>query len=171
MVDTVTDLSSLDDCTAAPGDCSLRGAIIAANTSPGADVIHFDIPSGECPGGVCHIMATTDVMTITEAVDIDASTQPRNGAPQANVCATASAPSSLRVEISTDVGIDGSIFAIDHATGVSRIRGFALGSDLPDRGAGIKVSNGSGHRIECNHIGLDASGTATLGTGAFELGL
>ena len=33
VVDTVDDLSTLDNCTAAAGDCSLRGAISAANAS------------------------------------------------------------------------------------------------------------------------------------------
>jgi hypothetical protein len=170
VVDTTSYLSSLDACTSAPGDCSLQGAINAANAHPGADVIHFDIPAGECPGGVCPLQVVADVMTITEAVDIDASTQPQNDAPQANVCATDSAPSYMRVEIVIDAGIDGSIFAIDHDTGATRIRGFAFGTEL-NRGEAVMVSSGSGHRIECNHIALDAAGAGSLGTGEFYTGI
>lgn len=38
-VDTTTDDGSLDDCTGAAGDCSLRGAINAANAAAGHDTI------------------------------------------------------------------------------------------------------------------------------------
>jgi len=166
VVDTTSYVSSLDDCTAAPGDCSLTGAINLANATSGTDAIHFDIPAGECPGGVCPITWVADVVTITDPVDIDASTQPQNGAPQANVCATESAPSYMRVEIVIDAGINGGIFKIEDDTGATRIRGFALGTSL-NRGTAISVDAGSGHRIECNHIALDAAGSGSLGTGEF----
>ena len=39
VVDTTTDTTGLVDCSAAPDDCSLRGALIRTNFSPGADVI------------------------------------------------------------------------------------------------------------------------------------
>jgi hypothetical protein len=38
-VDTTDDDSAASLCTAAPGDCSLRGAIIAANANPGPDTV------------------------------------------------------------------------------------------------------------------------------------
>ena len=39
------------------GDCSLRDAIILANTNPGADTIEFEIPmiDPNCMGGICTI--------------------------------------------------------------------------------------------------------------------
>ena len=40
-----------------------------------------------------------------------------------------------------------------------------------DRGAGVKVSNGSGHRVDCNHLGLNAAGTGDLGAGSLEWGV
>lgn len=44
VVDTTTDNAGLTACTASPGDCSLRGAIIAANAAGGADTI--TVPAG-----------------------------------------------------------------------------------------------------------------------------
>lgn len=43
-VDTLVDDGGLSACTSAPDDCSLRGAINRANTSPGGDVIN--LPAG-----------------------------------------------------------------------------------------------------------------------------
>src|SRR5215203_2067493 len=42
-VDTLIDNAGLNSCTAAPDDCSLRGAIAQANTLAGADVIDFSV--------------------------------------------------------------------------------------------------------------------------------
>ena len=43
VVDTAADTNSTS-CTAAPNDCSMRGAIYNANTNAGSDTIGFDIP-------------------------------------------------------------------------------------------------------------------------------
>lgn len=43
-VDTTADNPALDECTVAAGDCSLRGAILTANTTTAADVINFNAP-------------------------------------------------------------------------------------------------------------------------------
>src|SRR5215207_6837343 len=43
-VDRTDDTASATACTAAPNDCSLRGAIIAANTDVGADPVIIDLP-------------------------------------------------------------------------------------------------------------------------------
>jgi len=50
VVDTTSN-ATLSACTATPGDCSLRGAVAAANALAGADLIHFNIP--DCPAGLC----------------------------------------------------------------------------------------------------------------------
>jgi hypothetical protein len=171
VVDTVSDLGSLDDCTAAPGDCSLRGAISAANAVPGHDTIHFDIPAGDCPAGVCRITLTVGGFQVTEQVDLDATTQPQLGSADANVCATDTESSHLRVEVVVDAGIDNNVFTIDHATGSTRIRGFALGTNIPDAGSGIYVQSGSGHQIACNHFGIWGPGMVTLASGHFSSGV
>ena len=45
VVDNTGD-TNLSACTAAAGDCTLRGAINSANSNPGADTINFAIPGG-----------------------------------------------------------------------------------------------------------------------------
>ena len=164
VVDTVIDDSALTACTAATGDCSLRGAIDAANASGGADSITFNIPAGSCPGGVCRIVLTAGPLVVTEAVEIDGSTQPQNSAPQANVCATPADSSYMRIEIVTaPASGSGTAFVIDHAADSSVVRGFAIGTDEIDINSAISLIDGSGHQIACNHFGLDAEGSAILG--------
>jgi len=171
VVDTAAGSASYDTCSSAPGDCSLGGAIGVANATPGADVIQFAIPGGECPSGVCRITLTAGGFHITEAVDIDATTQPQNGAPYGNVCAAPAEHPHLKVEVMVDAGLDNNVFYIDHATGSTQIRGFAFGTSIPSAGAGIAVVDGSGHHISCNHFSLDGDGAATLGTGSFIAGV
>ena len=43
-VDRTDDSATATGCTSAPNDCSIRGAIIAANANPGPDVIN--LPAG-----------------------------------------------------------------------------------------------------------------------------
>lgn len=68
-------------CTAAPGDCSLWGALLAANATPASDTIAFNIPASEDPGcvaatGVCRIRTPSAVVQITHPVIIDGYSQP-----------------------------------------------------------------------------------------------
>lgn len=170
VVDTVADNAALTACTAAADDCSLRGAVATANANVGADTIDFDIPAAACPGGVCRITLTEGPIMITEAVDLDGTTQPQNGAPQANVCATATEPSYMRIEIVTDP-TSGSATALDvnHAAGATTIRGFAFGSEnVTSFTPGLYLDNGTGHQIACNHFALNAAGTAHLGASDFS---
>ncbi len=165
VVDNVTDNGALSACTAAADDCSLRGAIAAANATAGTDRIEFLIPAAQCPGGICPITLTEGQLELTEAVTIDATTQPQNSGPSANVCATATEPSHMRVEVITAPTVgDGIGFYVNHA-GASVIKGFALGTD---HGGGfdgmVKIQQGSGHHIACNHFGFDAAGSSALGS-------
>ena len=48
-VDTSVDNPALTACTAAPGDCSLRGAITRANANPGLDTITFAAVTNGAP--------------------------------------------------------------------------------------------------------------------------
>ena len=174
VVDVVADDAALSDCTLVPGDCSLRGAVARANATPGADTIDFLIPAMQCPGGVCPIMLTEGPIEIAEAVTIDATTQPKNSSPSANVCATATQPSHMRIEVIADpaTGIYDHVFHITHATGSSTIRGFAFGDNDGAYTAGaVYVTAGSGHHIACNHFALDAAGQNHLGTADFFAGI
>ncbi|MGA9598347.1 MAG: hypothetical protein WBV06_19485, partial [Acidimicrobiia bacterium] len=169
VVDTVVDNAALSACTAAAGDCSLRGAVTAANANPGTDTINFDIPAASCPGGVCRLTLTGGPLTITQAVNLDGTTQPQNDAPQPNVCATATEPSYMRIEIvSAPTSGSAIIFNVANATGATTIRGFAFGSDdstffTP----AIDLYEGTGHHIACNHFALDGPGENHLGAGDF----
>ena len=169
VVDTNNNNPGLSACTSAPSDCSLPGAVAAANATMGEDTITFDIPAGQCIDGVCRIDITQGPMMITESVIIDGSTQPQNDAPLANVCATETSPSHPRIEVVTNpnevTNPDPGAFIINHAAGSSAIRGLAIGSDeSPGVFAAIQVDNGSGHHIACNHLELDAAGSSELGT-------
>ena len=156
VVDTVSNAPGTFACTAAPDDCGIIGAVEAANIAAGPDRITFDIPAGQCPGGVCPI-ALTEPVEVFDQVEIDATTQPRGAGPQANVCSTATSDSFMRVEISVD---DNPAFTLG-ASGVT-INGFAIVSAPGSAtGSGILVLNADDHHIACNHIGLDASGTKT----------
>ena len=168
VVDNITDDDTPSACTTALGDCSLRGAVDAANSTAGEDTITFAIPAAQCPGGICRITLTEGPLELTEAATLDATTQPQNGGPQANVCATANQPSHMRIEVET-VGSAPTAFVINHAAGSSVIRGFAIGTDsnLGPRVA-INARSGTGHHIACNHLGLDAAGSAQFGSPPFS---
>lgn len=77
VVDTTSDVS-LSACTVAAGDCSLRGAIAAANVAADLDLIEFDIPTND-PGcdadGICRI-AVGSSLSISRGLTIDGYTQP-----------------------------------------------------------------------------------------------
>jgi CSLREA domain-containing protein len=160
------------DNTTDDTDCTLREAILAANGaaanadcgagSAGLDTIAFNIPAGQCGAdGVCIItLSGSNLPTITEALTIDGTTQPRYGTAPANVCATASAPSYMRIMVR------GGSLNINHASGSSTIRGLSLvDPDLDPSGApaGVHAKAGSGHHIECNHLGVNGPGTAGVG--------
>ncbi len=158
------------DNTTADGACTLREAILAANGAPansdcgsgtaGLDTIAFNIPAGQCGAdGVCIITLSGNLPTVTEAVTIDGTTQPQYGTAPTNVCATSSAPSYMRVEVR------GGGLYIDHASGSSTMRGLSLVDPAAEPiSAAVRVRRGSGHRIQCNHVGVNGPGTSLVGT-------
>ncbi len=158
------------DNTTSDGACTLREAILAANGTPansdcgsgsaGLDTIAFNIPAGQCGAdGVCIITLTDNLPTVTEAVTIDGTTQPRYGTAPTNVCATSSAPSYMRVEVR------GGGLYIDHASDSSTVRGLSLVDPAAESiKAAVRVKRGSGHRIQCNHVGVNGPGTSVVET-------
>ena len=76
VVDTTSDVI-LNACSVAAADCTLRGAIDAANTLSGADVIEFAIPASD-PGcdadGICRIEVVS-TLSISHALSINGYTQ------------------------------------------------------------------------------------------------
>ena len=145
--------------TSADGAGSLRQAILDANTSGGTDTIAFAIPQEQCSAaGVCTIHLGSSPAALTGPVIVDGTTQPRYGTAPANVCATAEAPSYMRVEI-TVPDIPDFVFSLDAAAGaeLSTFRGVALAG-----GRSLRISASGAHRVHCNHFGANGPGTDTL---------
>jgi CSLREA domain-containing protein len=163
-VDSTAD-TNLTACTAAANDCTLRGAINAANAtanSGGPDAINFAIPGA----GPHTISPTSSLPSITEAVTIDGYTQP--GA-SANTLAqgTNAVP---KIELNgTSAGVQST--GLNLAASNIVVRGLVInrfgfnGVDLFGNLAG------PGIKLEGNFIGTDTSGTSDLGNeeaGVFE---
>lgn len=167
VVDTSSD-SSLSACTAAPGDCSLRGAIMAANADSGADTIAFAIP-GDDPGfrpDTQHwriAVGDQALPAIAAPVLIDGYTQP--GA-SANTRSTAQGglDSVLRIELraagASPAQQSGLAIGGDFNQPASTFRGLAIG------GFGVQVflAGGSAHAVEGCYLGTDILGLASADT-------
>lgn len=119
------------------GPGSLREAITNANATPGADTITFNIPGP----GVKVINLTTPLPEITEAVVIDATTQPGYaGAPLVELDGQAIADFENGLVITA---------------GNTTVRGLAIGRFF----AGILLRSCDNNLIQGNYIGVDASGS------------
>ena len=137
----------------ATGPGSLHQAVLDANENEGPDEIVFDIPEELCSAaGVCAIV--TGLLEISDGLVIDGTTQPRFGTAPANVCATETEPSSMRIEID---GSANTLFQIA-TTEPTTIRGLSLvggGTTFP-----ISIEASGPHRVQCNHLNLDAAGSS-----------
>jgi CSLREA domain-containing protein len=149
-----------------PGDgncntsCTLREAITAANNTPGADTINFNIP-GE---GVKTISPTPELPAITDEVTIDGYTQP--GASPNTLAKATNAKIMVELDGSNaGPSADGlQIEADDVVVMGLAINRFALG--------GIHLSDDvSGVKVEGNFIGTDPSGTQGRGNSSAGLGI
>lgn len=148
------------------GAGSLRQAILDANATPGADTIVFDIPAELCSAaGVCRIEPLSALPTITETVTIDATTQPRFGTAPANVCATQTAPSYLRVEVVT--GATNGFEIAEGTVAPVVLRGLSVHAAT----RGIYVRGAGAHRIQCNHVNVNGPGDALLPATTVGVGL
>ena len=154
---TVNTTNDVDDgsCDSPPiGDCSLREAILAANSNPGPDLIHFNIP-GSGPHTILIFPAVNGPLpTITDAVTIDGYTQP-GATPNSNP-----APQGLNAQLKIVIRRSGGT-----ASGLT-----ISASNVVVRGVVINNFNrngilitGSNVIIEGNFIGTDAGGTSDQG--------
>ncbi|MEL6981709.1 MAG: right-handed parallel beta-helix repeat-containing protein, partial [Actinomycetota bacterium] len=141
--------------------CTLRAAIDEVNGAGGVDTIRFDIPTTDVnhTAGVWTISPGSALPTVTEAVDLDATTQP----------GWAASPGTPVIELdgtSAGVSVDGLVIGAPSTT----VRGLSIGNF--DR-TGLTVASGStsGTVIAGNHIGTDATGLANRGNGFFGLHL
>lgn len=149
--------------TADSGPGSLRQAIIDSNTNLGLDTIEFNIPVGQCQAnGVCVITLATSLPDVTDGMTLDATTQPRFGTAPANVCATETAPSYLRVQLETTADYILNIESANLGTTFT-VRGLAFAGQNVDA---IRHHTYSRGLYQCNHFGLDGTGTVQLELGS-----
>lgn len=142
------------------GAGSLRQAITDANANVGADDIHFNISQSDCDtAGVCHIVVSSNLPTITEALIIDGSTQPKYGTAPANVCATQSDASYMRIELNTTGYLKVLILNSPEA---SVVKGLSIGGETTSADTAIYLNGNGEYWVNCNHLGVNAEGTEKL---------
>ena len=147
---TVNSAADTDDGVCNAANCTLREAINAANSNPGADSIHFTIGSGART-----ISVTSALPTITDPVTIDGTTQP----------GFAGTPIIVLNGASAGTGVDG----LDITAGSSTITGLVINGFLAGfpaaGGNGIAIVSGGGNVVHGCYIGVNASGTAAVPNG------
>jgi CSLREA domain-containing protein len=171
VVDTSSD-APLSACTAAAADCSLRGAILAANAAPGADRIEFDLPPTD-PGFIAatahwRIEATSSMPNNAGDLEIDGYTQ--SGAVENTLAPDAGGSNAvLKVELrnaglSQNTGIDAG-----SANFGARLvlRGLAISRFASQ----VVLAGGGAHQVEGNFLGTDITGTAASLTGNTDRGI
>ncbi len=157
VVDTTADNASLSACTAAAGDCSLRGAITAANATIETDDIAFNIPTTE-PGcnagsGICRIEVGSP-LAVSRGLTIDGYTQP--GAQPNTIPAPGAINAQLKIEITSAgfINFGTALFDLTSSNASPfNLRGLAMA--LPTSAI---VSGGLRHDYRGNWFCVDASG-------------
>lgn len=162
VVDTTSD-TSLSACTAAAADCSLRGAITAANATTDVDEIQFQIPISDAgyQAATQHWrigVGSIALPAISEGVLIDGFTQ--TGASANTQTPTQGGLNSvLTIEIvpsgsGTQInGLD--TFSNNFAAAATTIRGLVISRFASQ----IQLGGSAGHRVEGCYLGTDITGT------------
>lgn len=162
VVDTGSD-AALAACTAAPADCSLRGALESANANTDADVIAFAIPTtdaGYQPATDHWLIAVGDAALPSTAAPllIDGFSQPGASA-NTQTPVDGGLDGSLKIEIrgvsqfrtqQNGLEIGGNQFS----QAASTFRGLAINSF----GSQILLHGSSAHRVEGCYLGTDILG-------------
>jgi CSLREA domain-containing protein len=151
---TVNTTNDVNDGSCNITHCSLREAILAANSNPGLDLIHFNIP-GSGPHTILIFPAMNGPLpTITDAVTIDGYTQP-GATPNSNP-----APQGLNAQLKIVIRRSGgSASGLTISTSNVVVRGVVINNFNQN---GILIT-GSNVIIEGNFIGTDAGGTNDQG--------
>ncbi len=97
---------------------------------------------------------------MTESLTVDGTTQPRVGSAPANVCATATSPSYLRVHVTAPSDYVFTVETLSYGDSYG-FRGLAISSGSPNTD-GIRYHTYSEGVIQCNHFGTDGTGTVAL---------
>lgn len=152
VVDSISDQPGVNACTAAPNDCSLRGAIERTNATPGDDTISFDTTVFATPQTITHsfgalVVENNGVLTI-------------NG-PGANLV-TLDAHNQSQVLLLNSGGtlnISGITFANGNANNIG-----GKGGGLQNNGGSLTVSNSAiiNNRATNNGGGISGSGVTTV---------
>lgn len=156
-VDTTAD-SGANVCSASPNDCSLRGALAAADGAAGADTVAFNIPLSDAgcvaATGVCRITLVNGPLNLGTTVTVDGYTQPGAMA-NSNSAEQGAMNGSLRIELVPGPnGGDG--FQTNAPNFTFTLRGLALARF----GTAVTVVGNSNaiFNIEGNYFGTDAAG-------------
>ncbi len=157
VVDTTSD-SALGACSAAIAeDCSLRGAIAAANLTPAADIINFAIPQSDAgfQAATAHwrFAPATELPFISNPLTIDGFTQ--TGAAPSSHLPLAPIGHVLKIELR---GASMSNFNCLLAGGSLTLRGLAINNC----NQAIFLFDSGIHVIEGNYLGTDITGTSTV---------
>ncbi|HMW22773.1 MAG TPA: DUF4347 domain-containing protein, partial [Burkholderiaceae bacterium] len=154
---TTTSITNLGNSRGADGRISLREAIAAANATANgasADLIVFDIPPNVESGSYITaamtptITLTSALPTVTQALTIDAGTQPgSSGLPAVQLRGNGSVADGIRLAAGS--------------TG-STVRGLIIGNFT---NAGIYVTGGGSDTLAGNWIGLGTDGVTADGNG------
>jgi CSLREA domain-containing protein len=144
---TVNTTDDVNDAVPDPAHFSLREAILAANSHPGADIIRFDLPNLDRT-----ISPLSPLPDITDPVTIDGTSQPGyQGLPLVELDGSLAGP-----------GADG----LRITGGGSIVRGLVVHGFRQDPvnggfgGNEITLQSGGGNLIEGNFLGTDVTGTS-----------
>lgn len=161
-VDTSVD-ANLDACTAAPGDCSLRGALVRANAAPDADTIAFALTTSD-PGyqsATDHwLFGVGDVAlpSVLAEVLIDGYSQPGASA-NTQTPLQGGLNGTLKIEIrgvsqfrTQQNGLEVGVNQFNQPA--STFRGLVINSF----GAQVLLHGSSAHRVEGCYLGSDIQG-------------
>lgn len=162
-VDTTLDVAS-NACTAAPNDCSLRGALNASDAVVGLDTIAFNIPMTDAgcvaATGICRITLGSVLTLINVSnVTIDGYTQP-GAQPNTIPAESGGLNSVLKIEIVRSVGASHSAFNTNSAGNTFILRGVAISGFGGVSAIGYVGGLGTVYQIEGNYLGTDANGNA-----------
>ena len=162
-VDSTLDVAS-NACTAAPNDCSLRGAITASDAVVGLDTVAFNIPMTDsgcvAATGICRITLGSALLLINVSnVIIDGYTQP-GAAPNTIAAESGGLNSVLKIEIVRSVGASHSAFSTNSAGNTFILRGVAIFGFGDVSAIGYVGGLGTVYQIEGNYLGTDATGNA-----------
>lgn len=170
-VDTTSD-ALLQGCTAAAQDCSLRGALAAANGIGSVHDVRFAIPLTD-PGcvpasGVCTIRAATSLPDINPnlngLVTIDGYSQP-GAVPNTLGPAQGGTNAQLKIVVSANApSVPAALRFIRHGS----VRGLVINGFRDNTGGGTAVSFssfGAGGVVEGCFIGTDVSGSVAAPNG------